>query len=123
VKKRGRGSYLEERLAAYIGRSGLTQPVREFRFAPPRLFRFDFAWPDRGLAVEIEGGVFIRGGHSRGVDFTDDCEKYNIAALRGWVVLRFTVKMFEDGSVYEVVREALTTEVRYVPATLTGFTK
>lgn len=124
VRKQKRTSYLEERLALYIAGKQLPVPVREFRFAPPRMWRFDFAWPERGLAVEAEGGVFMRGGggHNRGVDITDDCEKYNAAAMLGWFVFRFTTKMFEDGSVFTIVERALTTEIRYVPNVLTGGT-
>lgn len=106
--KKSKRSYLEERLALYIQREGLPAPRREYRFAPPRLWRFDFAWPERGqLALEVEGGIFVGGGHSRGIDFTDDCEKYNIAALLGWRVYRFTVKQFESGWVYEFVKAIL----------------
>lgn len=106
-KRRSRTSHLEERLALFLASAKLPVPVRELRFAPPRMWRFDFAWPDRFIAVEIEGGVFVRGGHSRGVDFTDDCEKYDIAALLGWRVYRFTVKQFESGWVFLFVRAVL----------------
>lgn len=108
-KKRGkRGpSLLEERLAEFVTRAGLPAPVRELRFARPRMWRFDFAWPAVSVAVEVEGGVFIHGGHSRGVDMTDDCEKYNVAAILGWTVLRFTVKQFERGEVFQVVEAVL----------------
>ena len=113
-------SHLEDRLALWMEHEGLPRPVRELRFAPPRRWRFDFAWPERGLAVEIEGGVFVHGGHSRGVDFTEDCEKYNAAAILGWVVLRFTVKHFEDGTVFTDIQRALAAPItRYVPPVLT----
>lgn len=106
-KRPSKRSYLEERLAVFVQRSGLPAPVRELRFAPPRMWRLDFAWPDQSLAVEIEGGIFMQGRHSRGVDFTGDCEKYNVAALHGWTVLRFTVKQFESGDVFRVVEAVL----------------
>ena len=62
-----------------------------------RDWRFDFAWPDRGLAVEVEGGTWSGGRHTRGGGFEGDCEKYNAAALLGWKVLRFTGGMVESG--------------------------
>lgn len=62
--------------------------VREHRFCPPRLWRFDFAWPSMALAVEIEGGAFIGGRHTRGAGFRGDAEKYATALLLGWRVLR-----------------------------------
>lgn len=115
-----RTSYLEERLALWIGRSGLEQPIREFRFAPPRLWRFDFAWPRLGLAVEIEGGTYMRGpsGHGSGKAYSLNCEKYNAATLAGWRVFRVTVDMFEDGSVFPLVQGALTSAIHYVPTVL-----
>lgn len=67
--------------------------VREFRFHPARRWRFDFAWPDLMLAVEIDGGVYSGGRHTRGKGFEADCEKLNASAVRGWTVLRYTAGM------------------------------
>lgn len=64
--------------------------AEEHYFAKPRRWRFDFAWPDRMLAVEIEGGTHSGGRHTRGSGYAADCEKYNAAAIQGWHVLRFT---------------------------------
>lgn len=106
-RRRSRRSHLEDRLARYLAMEGLPAPVREHRFAAPRRWRFDFAWPSLWLAVELEGGVFVHGRHSRGVDMTGDCDKYNVAAVLGWRVYRFTVKHFESGVVFTVVRALL----------------
>jgi hypothetical protein len=76
---------------------GLPPPIPEFRFSPPRKWRFDWAWPDRKVAVEQEGGIWIRGRHSRGVGMLKDMEKYNRAALLGWRVFRFTPDQVESG--------------------------
>lgn len=62
---------------------------REYRFAPPRRWRFDFAWPLERVAVEIEGGVWTGGRHVSARGFAADCDKYNAAVLDGWAVLRF----------------------------------
>ena len=63
---------------------------REYAFHPERGWRFDYAFPEFMVAIEIEGGVWNRGAHVRGKKFIDDCDKYNQAALLGWIVLRFT---------------------------------
>ena len=57
-----------------------------------REWRFDFAWPDVLVAVEIDGGVFMpKGGrHNRGATYALDCEKLNTAIAMGWVVFRLT---------------------------------
>ncbi len=67
-------------------------PKAEYKFLKNRRFRFDFAWPDRMIAVEIEGGVFSGGRHTRGAGYTRDLEKYNLATLHGWLVFRFTTQ-------------------------------
>lgn len=81
--------------------------VREWQFHPKRKWRFDFAWPSRMIAVEIEGGN--GGRHQRRSGFEGDCHKYNAAALLGWRVLRYTTAMVMDGTAINQVIEALRT--------------
>src|SRR4051812_34601316 len=83
-------SPLEERLLLHLQAAGLPTPTREYRFAPPRRWRFDFAFIPERLAVECDGGTWIAGRHSRGKGVEADCEKQNAAVLLGWRVLRFT---------------------------------
>ena len=65
----------------------------EFTFCPGRRWRFDFAWPDLKIAVEIEGMTYTGVGyHQNPEDYGKDCEKYNTAAFLGWKVFRFTRK-------------------------------
>jgi len=65
--------------------------VEEYRFHPVRHWRFDFAVPALMIAIEIEGGIFAgqRLGHSTGKSIKKDMEKYNMATLMGWKVLRY----------------------------------
>lgn len=69
---------------------GIPKPVQEFRFHLTRKWRFDFAWPDQKVALEVEGGVWTGGRHTRGSGFIKDMEKYNEAAGLGWRVFRCT---------------------------------
>lgn len=70
--------------------TGLVMPLPEYRFNKPHSqHRFDFAWPEQKLAVEIEGGVWINGGHSRGSGYIKNLEKYNIATEQEWAILRY----------------------------------
>ena len=62
----------------------------EFRFHKVRRWRFDFAIPELKIAIEIEGGSWTQGRHTRGAGFQGDMEKYNTAQLMGWKVLRYT---------------------------------
>lgn len=118
-KRPSRNSLLEERVAAFISSAGLPTPVRELRFAPPRMFRWDFCWPDRGIALEVQGGIWIHGAHSRGAGLADDCDKVNLAALHGWHVFKITERQIRDGSAFELIRKFLTTDIRYVSPVLT----
>lgn len=67
---------------------GLPEPVPEFRFHPTRKHRMDWAWPDAKLAVEVEGGVWVRGKHGRGSGIVKDMEKSTLAAEEGWRIIR-----------------------------------
>lgn len=70
--------------------AGLPRPVTEYRFHPQRRWRFDYAIPPWFIALEVEGGVWTAGRHTRGAGYLGDCEKYNEAQLLGWIVLRCT---------------------------------
>lgn len=73
-----------------------SEPETQYRFHPVRRWKFDRAWPDAMVAVELEGGIFTRGRHTRGKGFHNDCDKYNAAQLAGWVVLRYTTLHMDD---------------------------
>lgn len=90
-------SQVEETFAWQIQVLDLPEPVREHRFHPTRRWRFDFAWPAYKIAVEIEGGTWSRGRHTRGDGFEKDCEKYAEALLLGWRVFRFTTGQVTGG--------------------------
>ena len=79
-------------------------PESEFRFHPTRKFRFDFAWPDHKLGLEIDGGVWTGGRHTRPKGFIRDQEKTNLAAVEGWQVLRVTPQDFDTGAVYTTLQ-------------------
>lgn len=70
-------------------------PTPEYRFAPPRRWRFDRAWPERRVAVELEGGVWSGGRHTRPAGYEADMDKYNCATVEGWKVLRFSAKALD----------------------------
>jgi very-short-patch-repair endonuclease len=86
---------------------GLPKPSEEFRFAPPRRWRFDYAFKPQMVAVEIEGGAFTRGRHTRGAGFIADMEKYNTAVALGWKVLRFTPSQVKDATALGFIENVL----------------
>ena len=70
--------------------------VAEYRFDTLRRWKFDFAYPEKKIAIECEGGTWVSGRHSRGSGFAKDCEKYNAATVQGWKVLRYTTSMIDE---------------------------
>ena len=82
-------------------------PVREFQFTPPRKWRADFCFPDAMLLVEIDGGTWNFGRHTRHHGVTADIERSNRAQLMGYCCLRFTTDQVESGYAIDLVREAL----------------
>jgi hypothetical protein len=100
-------SSLELEFLATVRLMSLPEPEEEYRFMPPRRYRFDFAYPEKKIAVEVEGGTWTGGRHTRGKGFESDCRKYNFAALQGWRVFQFTGSMIRSYEAAKAVREAL----------------
>jgi very-short-patch-repair endonuclease len=81
--------------------------IREYRFHKERKWRFDFVLPKSRIAIEIEGGIWKRGAHTRGKGFEEDAEKYNAAAKLGFLVLRYSTDMVLAGQAINDVLEML----------------
>jgi Protein of unknown function (DUF559) len=81
-----------ERFLAACRIAGLPEPVPEYPFAAPdRKYRADFAFVEQKVIVEVEGGVWRKGGgaHSHPLNILRDMERTNEATVRGWRLLRF----------------------------------
>lgn len=65
----------------------LPMPTTEYRFDPDRRWRFDYAWIPERVALEVDGGIFVRGAHTRGARILKTHEKLNRAAALNWRVL------------------------------------
>jgi hypothetical protein len=70
--------------------------VEELQFNSTRKFRFDWAIPELKIAIEYEGIFSKKSGHTTVTGYTKDCEKYNIAAIEGWIILRYTAKNYNN---------------------------
>lgn len=104
MKTKGEGKlYIEEVL-----QSRNISYVKEHQFmGKRRRFRFDYAILDKKIAIEFEGlesvdvkGKKIPSGHTTKVGYTSNCTKYNLAAINGWKVLRFTALNYKDVGKY-----------------------
>ena len=121
------------------------KPVHEHKFAAvaqppmlmkPRRWRFDRAWIEAKVAVEIDGktwGAIVRchqckmpvkamkkdgtsgglirtgGRHTQGQGYENDCEKRLVAMSLGWLVVNVTASMLrnQDGSTFFHLRHLL----------------
>jgi len=102
-------SRYEDLLASQIRAHGLPEPERQHRFAKElgRDYRLDFAWPERRLAAEVDGGRFVGRATKGFVDArkmptpyhnTDqDYRKRNLLQLLGWTLLAFPAEMVTSG--------------------------
>lgn len=100
-------SHLEDKLGMQLAAAGFNAFKRQFRAIPGRQFRWDFAWPDDKLLVEVHGGTFGRGrqAHSTGIGISRDLEKLNLATLAGYRVMAFDVKHVNDGRALAWIQE------------------
>lgn len=62
----------------------------EFYFCTERQFRLDYAIPEFKIAIEQEGGIYMKGnsGHSSGTGIARDMEKNNLLVSKGWRLIR-----------------------------------
>lgn len=70
--------------------------VTEHTFLKDRRFRFDVAIPELKIGIEYEGIHSAQSRHTNAAGYTTDCDKYNLAAVNGWRVLRFTARNYQS---------------------------
>ena len=103
----GVDSELELILANRLERAGLPLGETQFRFVPGRQYRFDRAYPEHKLAIEVQGGIWTNGAHARGSGIERDALKFSIAAAMGWRVVVLTRDLIESGQAVELIARAL----------------
>ncbi|EPP8795161.1 DUF559 domain-containing protein, partial [Acinetobacter baumannii] len=70
---------------------------QEYKFHPERKWRADFLIKGSKILIEVEGGIWSGGRHTRGKGYLGDMEKYNSAAMMGFTVLRFSTEQVKSG--------------------------
>jgi len=106
-------SAAEDELALQLKAAGI-EFEREVKFHPKRKWRFDFVLGD-GLAVEVEGGLYVQGRHSRGAGMEKDLEKYQEAMKLGWNVYRVSPRMIKQGAALETISILMGEQIRRNP--------
>ena len=113
-------SYNPQVVTRFFAKHGIPAPEFEYQFHPTRKWRFDLAWPmweeTNGIrwvknpfptAVEVDGGIWIAGGHNRGEQMKKDWEKANEAAALGWRILRCEPRELCTAQFAELIKRAL----------------
>lgn len=103
-KPKRRVSVIKERVVSE-GEATLVQQLKthkigfeqEYKFHPTRKWRADFLITGTKILVEVEGGVWSGGRHTRGKGYIGDMEKYNSASMMGFTVLRFYTEQVKSG--------------------------
>ena len=98
-------SALEDTFAMQLKAVGIPFE-REVGFHPTRKWRFDFVFGGK-VAMEIDGGTWVSGRHSRGTGSMRDAEKQNAANDLGWTVYRATTDMVRNGTALQTIERAL----------------
>lgn len=100
----------EQSLLYQVRRAELPEPVEQYQFCPSRKWRADFCWPGERLIVEVDGGVYTQGRHTRGDGYERDCEKLAMAVVLGYRVMRFTTGQVTSGFALEMIEKVLRSE-------------
>lgn len=81
--------------------------VSEYKFHQTKRWRFDFANPALKVAVECNGGQWVKSGHSSGKGLQRDAEKLNTAQALGWRVYVLTTSMLSKREAIENIRKIM----------------
>lgn len=104
-QKLKRGTRVKTERVQSIGESTLANQLsalkigfeQEYKFHPKRKWRADFHLVEKRILIEVEGGIWSGGRHTRGKGYIGDLEKYNAAVVMGYQVLRFSTEQVKSG--------------------------
>ncbi|WP_173910766.1 hypothetical protein [Acinetobacter sp. Marseille-Q1618] len=79
----------------------------EFQFNPERKWRADFYIVGSNVLIEVEGGIWSNGRHTRGKGYIADMEKYNSAQKLGYSVYRYSTEQVKSGKAIDEIRRLI----------------
>lgn len=108
-KQPPRRSQVETSMWEQIRDSGLPEPVssftgdrRQLHYLEDRKYTADFAWPDRKIALEVDGGAHKTHGR-----FSQSFERAYLLLLEGWTVLHVGAAEVNSGIAIQWLRNIL----------------
>lgn len=76
--------------------AGLEEPLYDYAAIPGHRYRWDFVWLRPKIVLEVQGGSWIRGGHTFGRGLVRDAKKNNLAVRNGWKCFYVTTDMINN---------------------------
>jgi hypothetical protein len=64
-------------------------------------------YPDHRIAIEIQGGIWVKSHHTSGKGIQRDCEKLNLCVLAGYHPLLITSDMIDDLRAVDRIKELM----------------
>ena len=90
-----------------LAAQGYPRPRPQAMLIPGRRYAWDFCWIEARLAVEIQGQIWHKGGHTSGRGVTRDAAKLNELTCIGWRQLTFTPEQIASGEARDWTERAL----------------
>lgn len=85
---------------------------QQIKLIPGRRYAWDFVSFKYNLAVEVQGSIWVKGGHNTGTGLNRDYEKLNMATLAGYSTLMFSGDMVKDGRAIQTLEEFLASKYK-----------
>lgn len=107
-KRQSRGVKVESEGEATLSRDLKASKIafeREFQFHPKRKWRADFHLIDQKILIEVEGGIWSNGRHTRAKGYLGDMEKYNAATALGYRIFRYSTEQVKSGMAIKEIME------------------
>ncbi len=87
---------------AYASLTEHLPPIeRELTPIEGRNFAFDFGFSEARVLIEIQGGTWRMGRHTRHQGYSNDWAKYNMATSLGYLTLAYTSDWFDGKLIYQ----------------------
>lgn len=87
VKTKTNERKLEDKFESLLKQSKIPY-VTQYKFHKTRKWLFDFAILENKIAIEVQGGLFMNGRHTRGIGYCKDAEKFNMGIIEGWRIFK-----------------------------------
>jgi|GEM_PF-1159052 hypothetical protein len=84
------------------------QLIPQYKVLPNRKFKIDFAHLSSKTGIEVQGGRWIKGGHTSGNGMFSDCEKSLLCAQHGWLIIPIIDKMISEEYIeiiYSIIKQ------------------